>query len=184
MPKPSAPVVTIDVRIARIESLFESLDPSPFHDRDLDPKALDYIVGWAREYPSDAAFRLRLHLPGPEAARAGAGDVAAAIRANFTYWADSEARDRREQFRMGRRYLAIGLSVLALCLLIRESLPALIGASPLTQFLGEGLAILGWVSNWRPLETLLYDWWPIHRRLTLYRRLAKSEVEIVPAEAG
>lgn len=31
----------IEARIARIEALFESLDPSPFHERDLDANAAD-----------------------------------------------------------------------------------------------------------------------------------------------
>ncbi len=179
MPQVTPPTAIIDLRITRIESLFETLDPSPFHERDLDQKAFDYILGWAREYPSDHRFRLRLHLPAAEAERANSVDVAAAIRANFGYWIGSVQRDRREQFRLGRRYVAIGLSVLALCLLAKQSLPSLMGDTPLARFLGEGLSILGWVANWKPAETFLYEWWPLYRRLALLRRLEAAEVEIV-----
>lgn len=169
----------IDVRVARVEALFESFDPSPFHERELDPKASGYIIDWAQEYPSDATFLLRIHLPAAEADRAIASDIGTAIRANFADWAVSVDRARREQFRLGRVYLMVGLSVLALCLLLRKLPPLLFGETPVTQFAAEGLAILGWVSNWKPLETLLYDWWPLYRRARLYRRLAESEVEIV-----
>ena len=48
----------------------------------------------------------------------------------------------------------------------------------------SGLLILGWVANWKPLETFLYDWWPIRRRLRLYRRLQKAPVEFAQAPAG
>jgi len=27
--------------------------------------------------------------------------------------------------------------------------------------LREGLVITGWVAMWRPVEVLLYDWWPM-----------------------
>ena len=44
----------------------------------------------------------------------------------------------------------------------------------------ESFLILGWVANWRPLEILLYDWWPIARRRDLYRRLSAAVVEKKP----
>jgi len=174
-----APKTVIDLRVSRPEALFESLDPSPFHERDLDPKALAYVTGWAREAPKDSDFLLRIHMPGPEAAGADATELGVAIRQNFSDWLASSQRARREQFRLGRIYLAVGLSTLTACLLLRRLLPGLMGDTPLAQLLGEGLAILGWVSNWRPIETFLYDWWPLYRTSALYRRLARAEVEVV-----
>ncbi len=171
--------VPIDIRVARVEALFESLDPSPFHERDLDAKANDYILGWAQEYPSDARFQLRIHLPAAEAERAAASDIGAAIRANFSYWFESVGRERRELFRLGRVYLIVGLAVLASCLVLRRALPGLFGDNAVTRFLAEGLSILGWVSNWKPIETFLYDWWPLYRKASLYRRLAEAEVVVV-----
>lgn len=168
----------IEVRIARIEALFESLDPSPFHERDLDAKAADYILGWARELPGDAPLVVRLHLPEAEAGRAAAEPVAQAIRAYFAYRAGIADRDRREVFRLGRRYLAIGLGVLALCLLAARAAPAVLGEGPVAEILAEGLLILGWVANWKPLETLLYDWLPLHRQAGLLRRLGTAAVDV------
>jgi hypothetical protein len=46
--------------------------------------------------------------------------------------------------------------------------------------MGEGLIILGWVANWRPLEIFLYEWWPIARRRNLYARLAAAEIALNP----
>jgi len=48
----------------------------------------------------------------------------------------------------------------------------------IARLVEESSLILGWVANWRPLEIFLYDWWPIWRRLRLYRRLAEAEVTI------
>ena len=46
-------------------------------------------------------------------------------------------------------------------------------AGPLRGILREGLTITGWVAMWRPLEVLLYDWWPlIDERRQVCRMLA------------
>jgi hypothetical protein len=37
------------VRIHEVGQLFNSIDPSPFTERDLDDDAEAYIVGWVRE---------------------------------------------------------------------------------------------------------------------------------------
>jgi len=41
----------IEVFVDRIEQLFNSMDPSPFQERDLDDDAEEFIVSWAQEFP-------------------------------------------------------------------------------------------------------------------------------------
>ncbi len=38
----------IQVHVAELKQLFNSIDPSPFRNKDLDPRAEDFIVGWTR----------------------------------------------------------------------------------------------------------------------------------------
>ena len=52
------PPALIEVHVELIEQLFNSIDPSPFHARDLDPQADDYIVACARELPRDESIAL------------------------------------------------------------------------------------------------------------------------------
>ena len=69
--------------------------------------------------------------------------------------------------------------VLSLCILVGQLAVFLLG--PATGALvREGLIILGWVANWKPFQTFLYDWIPIVRRQRLLRRLADAHVEVVP----
>jgi hypothetical protein len=56
----------------------------------------------------------------------------------------------------------------------------ILGAGTVSRFFEEGLIILGWVANWKPIQTFLYDWWPVARRRDLYRRLARARVELQP----
>jgi hypothetical protein len=44
--------------------------------------------------------------------------------------------------------------------------------------LKEGLIIIGWVSMWRPMELLLFDWLPIYDKLRLLRKLLSTEIDI------
>jgi hypothetical protein len=51
----------INLKLRELSQLFNSLDRSPFLDRDLDHDAEEFIVSWARELPKDR--RLELVIP-------------------------------------------------------------------------------------------------------------------------
>jgi hypothetical protein len=52
----------IEVRVAELRQLFNAIDPSPFRERDLDPRAAEFIVDWSRDLSSDAPLALVVHL--------------------------------------------------------------------------------------------------------------------------
>ena len=68
----------IELRLNSLAQLFNVFDPSPFHRKDLDRDAEDYIVGALRELGPRPA-RLVLQLPEAEAATAEARELGAAI---------------------------------------------------------------------------------------------------------
>ena len=41
----------IELNLRDISQLFNTMDPSPFNERDLDHDAEEFIVSWARELP-------------------------------------------------------------------------------------------------------------------------------------
>jgi hypothetical protein len=41
----------IEVRIAELRQLFNAIDPSPFNNAILDPRAEEFIVDWSRDFP-------------------------------------------------------------------------------------------------------------------------------------
>ena len=171
----------IEIQVDKVAQLFATLDPLPFRERDLDREAEDYIVDWARELPKSEPIHLLVHLPAAEAQGEHARDLAKAMRAYFGYRAERTTSELKELFRIGRYSLLVGLLVLAVAILagrlLLRSFPSGMGT-----FFNEGLIILGWVANWRPIEIFLYDWWPLLRRRSLYRRLAQAEVVIRPRE--
>lgn len=168
----------IELRLEEFAQLFNSLDPSPFHQRDIDDDAEAYIVGWARELPADRPLKLVVHLPAAEADKARQRGLDRSLANYFGERANSIDRDLRELFRVGRRNLSISIPVLVGCLLLSQLMRVVLGTGPFARALEESFIILGWVANWKPLETFLYDWWPVRRRRDLYRRLAVAVVEI------
>ena len=174
---PNVPTPTsIEVRITSLEQLFNSLDPFPFLERDLDKSAEEFIVGWARELPASSAIRIVIHLPSSPSKGLRENDVEDAFHRYFEYRAEMIGRDLSELFRVGRRSLAIGITVLLLCVALSEFSLATFGHDGIFAFVNEGLIILGWVANWKPLEIFLYDWWPIAGNRRLYKRLANASV--------
>jgi hypothetical protein len=168
----------IEVHVGELKQLFNSIDPSPFRNKDLDPKAEEFIVGWAKDLPHDKLLALVVDLD----RQAGLPDEAAvlrdAIHEFFGQRAQAYRRLLRELFRRGRTSLLIGLSVLAASIALGDFLAALMKASRIGEIVRESLTIGGWVSMWRPLEVFLYDWWPIRNEARLSDRLAAMPVRI------
>jgi hypothetical protein len=168
----------IEIHVGELKQLFNSIDPSPFRDKDLDPGAEEFIVGWAKDLPREAALALVVDLDRP----AGLPDEAAvlrdAIHEFFRQRAESYRRRLRELFRHGRTSLLIGLTVLAGAIALGDFLANLLKTSRIGEILRESLTIGGWVSMWRPLEVFLYDWWPIRNEARLSDRLAAMPVRV------
>lgn len=168
----------IEVHVGELKQLFNSIDPSPFRNKDLDPAAEEFIVGWAKDLPRDIPLALVVDLD----RQAGLPDEAAvlrdAIHEFFKQRAEAYRRNLRELFRRGRTILLIGLTVLAAAIAGGDFLATLLKTSRLGEIVRESLTIGGWVAMWRPLEVFLYDWWPIRNEARLSDRLATMPVRI------
>ena len=169
----------IELRLDTLSHLFDPFDPFPLPSRDLAKGAEDFIVGWARELPNEAAIELVVHVPPEEVLSEAAKGLNDAISRHFSYRADRILGDVHELFRVGRLSLAIGVCALIVCVAGGRLLIGAFGDTPPTRVLAEGLLIMGWVANWRPIEIFLYDWWPLLQRRRLYRRIASAPVRIV-----
>ena len=168
----------MEVRVAELKQLFNAMDASPFRDRDLDPDAEDLIVGWAREAPRGSTLALLVRLdraPGlaeePEALRG-------AVHEFFTRRAQVTRSRLRQVLSVGRISLVVGLLFLVAAVVLGDFVSSAMKGERLGELLREGLVICGWVAMWRPLEILLYGWWPIRTEARLYDRLSVMPVRI------
>ena len=180
MKRTHVPVHQIEMRIAELSQLFNSMDPTPFHHRDLDPNAEKFLESWALEFPQGSHFRVVVHIekmPQEESA----GLVSEAIHNHFTYKAMLAKRSLRTLLLEGRTSLLVGLGFLAMCLLGAELLWGFT-SNAFLKLVKESLVIGGWVAMWRPMQIFLYEWWPIVRRSRIYLNLSRAVVHITPVK--
>ena len=170
----------IEMKLNTLAQLFNSLDPSPFLEKDLDDDAEAYIVETAREFPLKTSLHLVIHLPPNVIEKDTTESVAHAIHNYFDYKTQIADAELRRKLRQGRASLLIGLLFLAACLSARELIAGL-GTGTVYEIVQEGLLISGWVAMWRPIQIFLYDWWPIRNLRTLYFKLSHIKVDVRPS---
>ena len=171
----------IEVRVRELAQLFNSMDPSPFLDRDLDADAEEFIMSWAREHPKDHELELTIHLAAAPPPDRAAG-IQEAVHHYFLMRSQMKQHEFQQLMRRGRSSLIIGLLFLVGCLSLGEFAGRL-GPGTAASIVREGLTIIGWVAMWRPLEIYLYDWWPVRDEQRLLARLTRMHVRLVlPAD--
>ncbi|MEW6302643.1 MAG: hypothetical protein AB1705_04175 [Verrucomicrobiota bacterium] len=167
----------IEVNLRDLSQLFNSMDPSPFNEKDLDHDAEEFITSWAMEYPRRDPIALRIHLQ-QEPEGIDAREVAEqAIHHYFDYRARLNWLEFKRLMKTGRTSLVIGLLFLFSCLFAVEMVgPAEPGTG--LALLRESLTIGGWVAMWRPLEIYLYEWWPLRRRGQIFEKMSRMPIEV------
>ncbi|WP_431275295.1 hypothetical protein ACQ858_02640 [Variovorax ureilyticus] len=173
----------LDLHVAELRQLFNSMDPAPFRERDLDPEAEAYIVDWAREIKGRRPLALCVHVDSAAVRPEDVTMLRDAIGQYFQHRAHAAERRLQHLFRVGRISLLIGMAFLAVALAVSEAVGALLQKQRYARLVQESLGIGGWVALWRPMEIFLYDWWPIRGEVRLYERLGGIEVSLLPGAA-
>jgi hypothetical protein len=169
-------VTEIDVHVPELGQFFDHLDPSPLANRDIDPRAERFIVDWAKDLPRDEPLHLAVHVERPPAETA---PLSEAVHRQFGERAASARRRLRELLRRARISLEIGIAFLAVALALSKLVENWLDPGGMLEVVRQSLSIAGWVAMWRPMELLLYDWWPIRAEARLFDRLATMPVRLV-----
>lgn len=169
--------VCIDLEVRQSRQLFDRRDPAPFNERDLDDDAVAYLLGSAQEIPRKQPLAVVVTISEEPEPRLAPEVILQAVRGHFTYEGEQIERRLREHLRRGQMTLGVGLTVLGLFLTLAQ-LTASLPAGPLREVLREGLVITGWVAMWRPLEVLLYDWWPLIDERRQVRRIVDAPISV------
>ncbi|MGB7501059.1 MAG: hypothetical protein WBM25_01555 [Azonexus sp.] len=172
----------IEIRIKSIEQLFNSFDPAPFRERELDREAERHIVSYAREAATSTPVELVIYLPPATIAPTLAEELAAAIGHHFELRAREQEIELNELRRLGRKGLVVGLLVMLFATLAGIALTNAFPKSSFFETIEQSLIIFAWVALWRPAEILLYDRWPLIRERKLFQRLAAAPVTVRAAE--
>jgi len=169
--------ILIEMRLKTVMQIFNSLDPAPFHEKDLDPDAEAYITEIVQDFPLAQPMKIVIHLPCREAECEEAQTLQKAIRNHFNYVEASAARELRLKFRQGRVSLVIGIAFL-LAMGVISILIAPYTQNSYIAWVAGGLLIVSWVAMWEPINIFLYGWWPIRRKRLTYEKISRMPVEV------
>ena len=141
----------IELSLHDVGQLFNTMDPSPFHEKDLDDAAAEFILSWAQEYHRPEPVDLIVHLDTLPDRHHAQRLIEDAVHHYFAYRSRLNELEFKRLMKQGRLSLMVGLSFLAACFLVIEFIVSK-NPSTIWSFFKEGLVIAGWVAMWRPIE--------------------------------
>ena len=176
---PPEHVKLIEIKIKRIGQLFNSFDPSPFLEKDLDDDAFEYIVSSVSEHAHKVKQKILIHLPKNQRTKMSEVEIRRAIHNYFEYKKILAEREIKLKLREGEFSLIIGIVFLVACLWIRNWLLGIpdIAQTVWTHILIEGLLIGGWVAMWKPISDILYEWWPLYKEKSIFHKISDMDIE-------
>ena len=172
-------IIVIELVLRNVMQLFNSLDPSPFHEKELDPDAEEYIFNAVVDQPKKIPVKMAIYLPEESITGNTRESIILGIHNHFIYKSSVSDRELRRLFERGRLVLVIAIGILLMTLLARQILSTL-EQDLLIRMAGEGFLILGWVTLWEPAYIFIYGWWPIVQKRRIYTRITTIEIEVLP----
>jgi len=174
--------ILIEIDLTSVEQIFNTFDHAPFHEKELDPNAEQYIVNIVDDFPLKTPFHLIIYLPVCTDCREQADKIPAAIRSHFRYRMMEQDLKFRARFRYGRWAFLVGLIFVAAMMILRQLTYAAMGNSHLLpQILADVLLIISWAAMWEPVTVILYELWPIIQQKRIYEKISRMEIEVKPA---
>jgi hypothetical protein len=168
----------IEIELSSIMQIFNSFDPAPFHEKELDASAEVYIYNYVGEFPLKTPLELLIYLPYSETEINTEETLEKAIRNHFSYKKHLLDLELRRILQRGRRNLMISFGFLFICLLLTHLLSSS-KDSLLKTTLTEGLIIIGWVALWEPVNVFLYGWWPLVQKKNIYKKITSMDIKLV-----
>lgn len=174
-------VCTIILVLTNVEQLFDTDVPVPSEYVALDSDVLDFFASTIRKHQKACReFRLIVRLP-EQALR----EVEPYMRTSvdLTLKGYFLAREKRiaerlhELFQDAWKMFGFGFAFMLACTLLRTYLAPEEVHTLMSSF-REGLLVIGWVALWKPVEELLFNWWPLKRELASWHKLSKMEMKV------
>jgi hypothetical protein len=169
----------IELVLSDVKQLFNSFDPSPFREKELDQGAHEYIFNAVGDIPEKEPAELVVYLPPVMSTPEMEEAITFGIHNHFRIQLAYAEKELRRLSRRGRKYLVIGLIILVFGVLTRQALSiyqrnALIGA------VDDILLIISWVAIWEPIHIFLYERSPIRQKMQIYQKIAQMAIIVRP----
>lgn len=171
-------MIVIDLYITE-KCIRDSVEPN--YDLD-DAKVedwIDTIISTIGAYGSKKDFKIVIHIP----ISLEALDTKS-ISAKFKEFHSIHTTELKNEIRVMRTQsldaLSKGVPIMIAALSLNFMIERLKDHMNYFEFiLKESMYIFGWVSMWKPIELLLYDRWPLNRKLKSYDKMLTIPISII-----
>ena len=167
----------IEVRVRDAQQLFDARDPAPFRERDLDDDFVEYIISSAKEFTYSTPLKIVIYIGEEENKDLTKESIKEAIHSFLAYQIDLQRGELKAFIRRAQMFLVIGILMLVACLTLAQSISN-VSHDGWLNILREGVIIFGWVSIWKPIELILFDWYPLFEKVRFYEKLIRTEIDI------
>lgn len=172
--------VLIEIKLLSVQQLFNSFDPAPFHEKELDRDAVQYIEDSVMDFPMKTQFRIVVYLPAGSAESSEGREIPAAISNHFRYMAMMEQRRFQRRWVYGQFTILVGLTFLALAMIASRIVSVYFSEYSFAQLIANALEVAGWVAMWEPVTVHLYQLWPIIKMKKIYEKISTTETVVLP----
>ncbi len=169
----------VELILTDVRQLFNSLDPSPFREKELDRNAEEYIFNAVGDIPISKPVELMIYLPASRITPEISEAIKSGIRYHFHYLSAYEETELRRLNRRGRRFLFLGVVILFGGVLTSQVI-SLFSQNLLARALQDILLIISWVTIWEPIHIFLYDRSPINQKIQIYDKISRMDVFVGP----
>jgi len=166
----------IEIKIKKINQLFNSFDPSPFLEKDLDDDAFEYIVSSVSEHALKHKQKIIIYIPKNQRAKLSEVEIRRAIHNFFEYKKILAERSIKLKLKEGQLSFLVGITFLVCCILLGQYIES-VAKNTWSYIAVEGLLIGGWVAMWKPISDILYEWWPIYKEKRIFKKISEMDIE-------
>lgn len=173
----------VELVLNEVRQLFNSLDPSPFREKELDRNAEEYIFNAVGDIPVSKPVELIIYLPASRITPEISEAIKSGIHYHFQYLSASEETELRRLNRRGRRFLLLGVVIL-FGGVVTSQVINLYSQNLLARALQSILLIISWVTIWEPIHIFLYDRSPINQKIQIYDKISRMDIFVGPIKVA
>ena len=173
------------VSLRCVEELFEPPEEQPFDPATRFERGIDEILDRLGDREHRDTARVVVELPPAQIHDSTTATTRAAIGRYGSYRSARCRKDLHSSRVRGLRALRTGLVILFVALALSTLIDEVDWLPDFLQrFFSEGIAIIGWVTLWNPVDALLFAPIPIARERRRLERLARCDIDVVAHVGG
>jgi hypothetical protein len=167
--------IDINIFIRNINDIFRPHAFYIFEKETLNREIEEYIFKMVKNHPVNKTIKLIIHIH--DKRLQDEVILKDTLHNHFIIRANETEAYLKQQFRLWKGNMIIGVLFLFFCLILTEVLDNFF-QQKFFVFIKESLGIVGWVALWEPLTFVLFGWRSIQKDINYFRKLGYIQIKV------